>query len=142
MATTKKLLDEYRGGDDLGLSDIMKWMNSLNSSDVPPHGLHPTTEAEMAETKAAETKTRTGGGATKPSDTVNHPSHYCFGSIEVIDYIRSTLGDDGCYNYCMGNVIKYISRAKHKGKWCEDLEKATWYLNYAKTIAATLSVAN
>lgn len=142
MATTRDLLDENRGGDDLGPSDIMRWLNGPNSSDFPPHGLRPTTEAEMTETEAVGAKTKTGGGAAKLSDTVNHPSHYCFGSIEVIDYIRSTLGDDGCYNYCMGNVIKYISRARHKGKWCEDLEKATWYLNYAKTIAATLSAAN
>ena len=69
------------------------------------------------------------------NDPVNHPSHYTFGTIEVIDYINSALGDEGCYNYCIGNVIKYISRAKHKGKWAEDLSKAMWYLNYAQEIA-------
>lgn len=71
--------------------------------------------------------------ATK--EQVNHPEHYNFGSIEVIDYIRSTLGDEGTYDFCIGNVIKYISRAKHKGKLVEDLKKACWYLAYAQSIA-------
>ena len=65
------------------------------------------------------------------NEQVNHPSHYNFGSIEVIDYIRSTLGEEGCRDFCVGNVLKYVSRAKHKGKPVEDLEKASWYLDYA-----------
>lgn len=65
------------------------------------------------------------------NEQVNHPSHYNFGSIEVIDYIRSTLGEEGCRDFCIGNVLKYVSRAKHKGKPVEDLEKASWYLDYA-----------
>lgn len=60
-----------------------------------------------------------------------NPEHYRFGSIEAIDYIKSTLGDNGCYDFCMGNAIKYISRAKHKGKQVEDLKKAIWYIDYA-----------
>mgnify|MGYP003302697096 CR=1 FL=1 len=68
-------------------------------------------------------------------EQVNHPSHYNFGSIEVIDYIRSALGEEGTYDFCIGNVIKYISRAKHKGKLKEDLQKAQWYLAYAQNIA-------
>ena len=66
---------------------------------------------------------------------VNHPTHYCQGNIEVIDYIRDSLGEEGCYDFCIGNVIKYIARAKHKGKWVQDLEKSIWYLNYALDIA-------
>ena len=65
------------------------------------------------------------------TDNVNHPSHYTFGTIETIDYITSVLGDKGTYNYCIGNALKYISRAEHKGKNKEDLEKAIWYINYA-----------
>ena len=59
--------------------------------------------------------------ATK--ETVNHPSHYNMG-IEAIDYIESHN-----MNFNMGNVIKYVTRAKYKGTELEDLKKASWYLN-------------
>ena len=58
-------------------------------------------------------------------DPVNHPPHYKEGGIEVIDFIEAKqLG------YHLGNVVKYISRAYHKGGM-EDLLKAQWYLNRA-----------
>ena len=60
-----------------------------------------------------------------PDDPVNHPAHYKKGGIEVIDFIEAKrLG------YHLGNVVKYISRAYHKGGM-EDLLKAQWYLNRA-----------
>lgn len=66
-------------------------------------------------------------------DSVNHPSHYNYGPIEVIDYINQTTNgytDKGHVAYCIGNVIKYVSRAPFKnGK--QDLEKAQWYLSEA-----------
>jgi len=57
-------------------------------------------------------------------DMVNHPQHYTFGSIEVIDAIESWD-----LPYHLGNVIKYVARAKHKNNELEDLLKAQWYLN-------------
>jgi hypothetical protein len=30
--------------------------------------------------------------------------------------------------YNLGNVVKYVSRADHKGERLENLEKALWYL--------------
>lgn len=62
------------------------------------------------------------------NDKVNHPSHYTYGSVEVIDYIKQTLGKEGFKGYCLGNVIKYISRAEHKNG-LEDYKKAKWYLD-------------
>ncbi len=60
-----------------------------------------------------------------PEDPVNHPAHYKKGGIETIDFIEAKrLG------YHLGNVVKYISRAYHKGGM-EDLLKAQWYLNRA-----------
>jgi len=57
-------------------------------------------------------------------DAVNHPSHYKTGGIETIDYIEAKqLG------YHLGNVVKYVSRASHKGRQLEDLKKARWYLD-------------
>ena len=32
-------------------------------------------------------------------------------------------------NYTQGNIIKYVSRYRYKGKALEDLKKARWYLN-------------
>ena len=57
------------------------------------------------------------------TEYVNHPSHYNQG-IEVIDFIESHNMD-----FNTGNVIKYVARAKHKGKYLEDLKKARWYLD-------------
>ena len=56
-------------------------------------------------------------------DAVNHPAHYKVGGIETIDFIEAKkLG------YNLGNVIKYLTRADHKGNKLEDLRKAQWYL--------------
>lgn len=64
------------------------------------------------------------------TDNVNSPKHYTQGGIETIDYIKAKLGEEGCINYCMGNVMKYTSRWQDKNGF-EDLAKARWYLNYA-----------
>lgn len=57
-------------------------------------------------------------------DTINHPPHYTHGNIETIDVIEAwKLG------FCLGNAIKYISRAGHKGEALQDLKKARWYLD-------------
>lgn len=65
------------------------------------------------------------------NDTVNHPSHYNYGEIEVIDFIEQVTQH---YNpnvaYHIGNAIKYIARSPHKnGK--EDIAKAKWYIERA-----------
>ena len=61
------------------------------------------------------------------NDPVNHPSHYTDGKIEVIDYI-----EDKDLGFCLGNAVKYISRAGKKDpeKEIEDLQKAAWYINH------------
>jgi hypothetical protein len=59
------------------------------------------------------------------NDSVNHPQHYNFGSVEVIDAI-----DAWGLGFSLGNAVKYIARAKHKGSELEDLAKARWYLNH------------
>lgn len=56
-------------------------------------------------------------------DQVNRPAHYRNGSLETIQAIEG-LG----LGYFEGNVLKYLSRYKHKGKPLEDLRKAQWYL--------------
>lgn len=57
-------------------------------------------------------------------DPIDRPRHYTFGSIEVIDAIEAwQLG------FHLGNVVKYVARAAHKGQYVEDLQKARWYLD-------------
>lgn len=67
--------------------------------------------------------------AKTKKDNVNHPTHYNIGEIEVIDYIKDKLGYDEFIGYLTGNLLKYISRYKHKNG-IEDLKKAEWYLKY------------
>jgi len=64
--------------------------------------------------------------STHHTDMVNHPPHYKAGGMETIDFIEAkALG------YHLGNVVKYITRADHKGNKLEDLKKAQWYLSRA-----------
>ena len=59
-------------------------------------------------------------------EMVNHPIHYggkdnIYEAIKVIEAWN--------LDFCLGNIIKYISRSGNKNKEIEDLEKAEWYLN-------------
>lgn len=59
-----------------------------------------------------------------PQETIAHPPHYNVGPIEVIDAIEAwELG------FHLGNVVKYVARAAHKGNQLADLKKARWYLD-------------
>jgi hypothetical protein len=55
-------------------------------------------------------------------DPVNHPAHYNWLPFEVIEVTEH-------FGFLLGNVLKYVMRADHKGKPLEDLKKAQWYLN-------------
>ena len=60
-------------------------------------------------------------------DPVNRPSHYTSGrKFETIDVI-----EDWELGFCLGNTVKYISRAGRKLNHLEDLKKAKWYLERA-----------
>ena len=72
-------------------------------------------------------------GVTVPApppavERVNHPPHYggednTYEAIKVIEAWE--------LDFCLGNTVKYISRAgkKDKAKEVEDLQKARWYLD-------------
>ena len=62
-------------------------------------------------------------------ESVNHPTHYGgkdnpYEAIKVIDAWN--------LDFCLGNVVKYISRAGKKGNNSaeQDLNKALWYLEH------------
>ena len=65
---------------------------------------------------------------TNPStdEQVNHPAHYggADNPYEAIKVIEAwELG------FCLGNTVKYISRAGKKDDVLQDLKKARWYLD-------------
>jgi hypothetical protein len=106
------------------------------SSDIPFYkdsvtDMTPNRMAQLAyEAGVAKAKLRMEGDRggqiemfEPKADPVNNPAHYTVGGIETIDFIEAKqLG------YNLGNVIKYLTRADHKGNKMEDLRKAQWYL--------------
>ena len=58
------------------------------------------------------------------ADLIKSPPHYNQGGIEPIDYIVANK-----LTYCEGNVVKYISRWRHKGG-IDDLKKAKQYIDF------------
>ena len=61
-------------------------------------------------------------------DMVNHPPHYTDGSVECIDAIRASMGDEAYEGFLKGQVMKYMWRYEKKRKPAEDLAKVEWYL--------------
>jgi len=90
--------------------------------EVQKAALSPERIAELTE-QAAKPKARMEGNR---GDPVNHPAHYKVGGIETIDFIEAKD-----LSYHLGNVVKYVTRADHKGNKLEDLRKAQWYLTRA-----------
>lgn len=74
---------------------------------------------------------------TETKETVNHPSHYNQGNIEVIDAI-----EDWKMGFNDGNAIKYIARHRAKGKPEEDLKKALWYITRELVMVHKVSAAS
>ncbi len=60
-------------------------------------------------------------------DPVNSPEHYTTGGIETIDYLKAKLTPEQFKGFCLGNALKYLSRAEKKNG-VEDLLKAHWYI--------------
>ena len=79
------------------------------------------------EGKAGQTQHSEERGITPVKhDAVSHPSYYCEGGIETLDFILAKKMD-----FLLGQVCKYIVRAGKKDptKEVEDLEKARFYLD-------------
>jgi hypothetical protein len=57
------------------------------------------------------------------------PKHYQNGSMQTIEIIKSMLPSEEFSGFLMGNVVKYLSRYKHKNG-LEDLAKAKVYLTW------------
>jgi len=90
--------------------DFTNMMNKVNvETPVDKHQLHKV-ETETSKDNIVK--------------DVDHPSHYNQGSIETIEVIEGLgWGEE----FCSSNIIKYISRYKHKGNELKDLYKVKWY---------------
>lgn len=100
------------GGSDPFLSRAMYYFRFKN-------------EGYCFETDLVEIESESNSEIESENDPVNNPAHYTYGKIEVIDYIL-----DKELDFCLGNVIKYVSRAGHKNNALEDLQKAAKYLEF------------
>lgn len=100
------------GGSDPFLSRAMYYFRFKN-------------EGYCFETDLVEIESESNSEIESENDPVNNPAHYTYGKIEVIDYIL-----DKQLDFCLGNVIKYVSRAGHKNNALEDLQKAAKYLEF------------
>jgi len=102
-----------------GSSDIPFYEDSVTDT-TPKRMAELAYEAGRAAYEESRPKLRMEGDR---GDAVNHPAHYKVGGIETIDFIEAKK-----LNYNIGNVVKYLTRADHKGNRKQDLEKAKWYL--------------
>lgn len=68
--------------------------------------------------------------AEQPFDPVDRPQHYASTSIECIDAMIETQGEEAVIDFCVCNAFKYLWRHNSKNG-DEDVRKANWYLNKA-----------
>ena len=66
-------------------------------------------------------------GEDMKKESVDHPDHYG-GKNNPYEAIKVIMSWD--LDFCLGNAVKYISRAgkKDPSKEIEDIKKAIWYL--------------
>ena len=104
-----------------------KWLTHIDGNNCPDYLESPDEDLDKALKLIQESEElHKAHNTDKLAEAVNHPSHYTDGKIEVIDFI-----EDKNLGFCLGNAVKYISRAgkKDKTKEAEDIKKAIWYLN-------------
>jgi hypothetical protein len=115
--TTPKRMAQLAYEAGKSKAEVDKYWKAVG--EVQKAGLSAARIAELT-VQAGKPKARMEGNR---GDPVNNPAHYTIGGIETIDFIEAKK-----LNYRLGNVIKYLTRADHKGNKLEDLKKAQWYL--------------
>lgn len=86
-----------------------------------------TAEKPMAQVNAFMNR---DAEVTQAENAVEHPTHYCQGSIECIDALNAMVEgwDDPVAAVLAWQTVKYIWRHPFKGKPLEDIRKAQFYL--------------
>lgn len=120
--------NKYEQVDDVNKRYIKETYAFFNRSNMLTSALmnidsHMFEAAELHKRVREEQKTIP---ASKEKEWVNHPSHYNPGVYETINVI-----DAYNLNFYLATALRYILRAgkKHPEKYCEDLNKAIWYLS-------------
>lgn len=111
----------YNLKNEVKVEDVIEEKETFQEDEIP----HEVLSQLVYKTSQGKAKIRMMQGGEE-KDNVDHPPHYKVGGIETIDFIEAKGLD-----YCLGNVVKYITRADHKGNKVEDLRKAQWYLTRA-----------
>lgn len=104
-------------------------MTAMNLPNDLPASTPPTNEKQsyldyLAEQVLVSQKTVLRDAFPSMNNPQAHPKHYNTGKYEVIDVI-----EDWKLGFNLGNVVKYLARADHKGTPTPDLYKALFYLN-------------
>jgi len=64
---------------------------------------------------------------SKENNAIDHPDHY---GGENNPYEAIKVIDAWGLSFCLGNVVKYISRCGKKDDPLQELKKARWYLDH------------
>ena len=113
--------------EDLTDEDYAKGVEALESYEKSKMG-KSTTDASKVPLHATHEPTH-----GSEYDVVSKPRHYASTSIECIDAMRETQGDEAVKHFCECNAFKYLWRHNSKNG-DEDVRKASWYLNKAVEI--------
>lgn len=108
-------LVEYVEEDEEGLY----WFRRI--SDNLEQNLFPA-QVMLRRTAPVETDTINPPYPPVETDAINPPHYQFTGGAQTIDITEHL-------SFCLGNVVKYASRAGRKGDPLEDLNKAKWYLD-------------
>ena len=113
--------------EELTDEDYAKGVEALESHEKSKMG-ESTTDASKPPLHATHEPTH-----GSEYDVVSRPQHYTSTSIECIDAMRETQGDEAVKHFCECNAFKYLWRHNSKNG-DEDVRKASWYLNKAVEI--------
>ncbi len=101
---------------------------------LPPNPC-PVCKLEMGRSRRCPRCRDRARGERTAADMVNKPPHYDLGIEPIVVIEAWGLG------FCLGNAVKYIARAEHKGTLIQDLQKARWYLDREIEYRKSLEVA-
>lgn len=133
--TILELNNDYDGNIDNFISNledrlcIAKDLNSKYSVKFKPFKEDIYEEQISLLNSIKNNKTDTKVENKENFDIINKPFHYNTSKYECIEVMREVFGDEKLKIWCVLNAFKYLYRCYYKNG-DQDLEKATYYLNY------------
>ena len=123
--------DGYQIGDE---ALLCKWLDSfLSSSDAYARDWREIYYLRSSQPKpeAGNVSPEEKAEVSVAEGRVDHPGYYGGkdSPYETIKVIEAWLGSEATQHFCLGNALKYLSRADKKSEdGLTDLKKARWYL--------------